>query len=149
MRTRDYRDICGGGFLVIPGACDAFYAMTTLNVGTIMHMGPGMFPAAISFILMALGLAVLLPALFRTGEFPRIDGRPLLMILVSILAFALMIRPFGMVPAIIVQTVLASCADSKLSPLSTVVLASCVAFGAALIFKIGLGIPVAIVNWPW
>ena len=149
MRMRDYRDICGGGFLAILGAGAAFYAMTTLNVGTVARMGPGMFPAAIACILMALGLAVLLPALFRAGEFPRTDARSLLMILASILAFALMIRPFGMVPAIIVQTALASFADSKLSLLGIAVLASCVSFSATLIFKIGLGIPVATVNWPW
>lgn len=149
MPTRDYRDIFGGGFLAILGACSALYAVTTLNVGTVAHMGAGMFPAALGCILMALGFAVLLPALFRTGEFPRIDGRSLLMVILSVLAFALMIQPFGIVPAIIVQTALASCADSKLSPLGTVVLASCVAFGAALMFKIGLGIPVAAVNWPW
>jgi hypothetical protein len=149
MLTRDYRDIFGGGFLAILGASAALYAMTTLNVGTVAHMGPGMFPVAMGCILMVLGFAVLLPALFRTGERPNIDVRSLLMILVSVLAFALMIRPFGIVPAIIVQTVLSSCADSKLSLLGTAVLASCIAFGAALIFKVGLGIPVAAVNWPW
>jgi hypothetical protein len=149
MRARDYRDICGGGFLVILGAGAALHAITVMDIGTAARMGPGMFPAAIGCILAALGLAVLVPAMFRSGGFPSTDGRSLLMILMSVLAFALMIEPFGMVPAIIAQTVLASCADRKLSLLGTAVLAACVAFGAALIFKIGLGIPIATVNWPW
>jgi hypothetical protein len=149
MRARDYRDICGGGFLAVFGASAALYATTALDVGNIVRMGPGMFPAAVGCILAVLGVAILLPALFRSGEFPAIDWRSFLTILASILAFALMIRPFGMVPAIVAQTLIASRADSKLSLFGATVLAACVASGAALIFKVGLGAPVATVNWPW
>lgn len=149
MPARDYRDILGGGALILAGAFIAFHSITTLNLGTISNMGPGMFPAALGFILAGLGAFIFGPALFREGSALTIDVRSLAAILTSVLAFALMLRPFGLIPAIVALTLIASRSDSKLSLLGTAILAAGLSLSAVLIFQVGLGLQIATVAWPW
>lgn len=149
MPARDYRDIIAGAALIVIGVCTAIYTLTSLKLGTTTRMGPGMFPTALCVLLVIFGIIVLVPALSRAGEMPRIDKAPLAAILLSILAFALMVRPFGVVPAVIVMTAISSRADSKLSLLGTAILAALLALLAALIFPIGLGLLIPIFAWPW
>lgn len=149
MYARDYRDILGGGALILIGGFAAFHALTALTLGTISHMGPGMFPAAVGIILAAFGAAILLPALFREGERLDVDIRSFAAISLSIFAFAVMIRPFGLIPSVIALTFIVSRADSKLSLLGTTILTTCLFVSATLIFQVGLRMPVAAINWPW
>lgn len=149
MRTRDYRDIVGGAALIGVGAFVAIHAFTSYRLGTVTNMGPGLFPTALGCLLAALGVIVLVPALFRSGDLPQIDFRPLVTILVSIFTFAVMVRPFGLVPTILVLTLLASLAAGKLSLVGALVLAAGLSILATLIFPVGLGIQVAIIAWPW
>lgn len=149
MYARDHRDIMGGGALVLIGVSAAVYALLFLQLGSLSRMGPGMFPIALSSILIGLGLAILIPALFRSGEMPSVDLRSLVAVLASILVFAILIRPFGMIPAIAALVLVVSRADSKLSPIGTVSLTACLSLGATLVFKFGLGMPVAAIAAPW
>ena len=149
MRERDIRDIIAGVVLIVIGTLAAIYVISTLKMGTTARMGPGMFPTALSFIIVGFGVAVLLPALFRPGDMPSVNVLPLILILVSILVFGLMIRAFGVVPSVMVMTLIASRADRKLSWFGTSVLAVILAALAALVFPIGLGLLIPIVAWPW
>lgn len=149
MSTRDYRDMTGGGLLILTGGFLAVYSMNTLNLGTLSNMGPGFIPAALGFILGALGLGILGTAFFRAGPAIDFDFRAFTMILASVLAFALVLRPFGLVPAVFVLTLIASRADSKLSLLGTTILAAGLSLGAVVIFQYALGIRVATIAWPW
>lgn len=149
MGARDYRDIIGGVALVFIGCFTAIHALTSLNLGTVASMGSGMVPTALGCMLIVLGLAIVLPALFRAGEMPRADLRSTGAILASILAFAIMVRPFGMIPAILVLTFVVSRADSRLSPIGTLILATGLSLLAVLIFRVGLGAPVEVIAWPW
>lgn len=149
MHTRDYRDILGGVVLVGIGTFAAAYAVTRLSLGTISQMGPGMFPAALGCLLAALGVSILIPALFRTGEMPDVDIRSLMTVLVSIFAFAITVRPLGLIPAVVILTMVAVQADRKLSVLGSLVLAAGLSLTAALIFRIGLDIQVDVIAWPW
>lgn len=149
MPARDYRNIFGGGTLILVGVFIALHSLTTLTLGTISNMGPGMFPAGLGFILAALGIAIVVPALFRAAPLPEVDVRSLVAILGSVLVFALLLEPFGLVPAIVGLTLIASRADSKLSLLGTAILAVCLSIGTTLIFQVGLGRQISILNWPW
>lgn len=149
MYSRDYRDIVGGVALVVIGAAVVYYGMMTLRLGTLAQMGPGMFPVGVGGLLAVFGFVIAIPALFRTGETVHIEFRTAVAILVSILAFALMVRPFGLIPAIAVQTLIASRADSKLSPVGLIVTMVGLSLTAVLIFRYGLSIPFALVAWPW
>lgn len=149
MLARDYRDIVGGAALILFGGFAALHAIFFMRMGTFSQMGPGMFPAGVGCIIALLGAAILLPALFRRGVAADIDLRSGAAVIAGMLAFATMVAPFGIVPAVLALTLIASRADSKLSPLGTLVVAATLSAGAALIFRVGLGVPVAIVAWPW
>lgn len=149
MYNRDYRDLWGGGTLVVVGVLATVIAVQTLNLGTLTQMGPGMFPAAVGVILAVLGLLIMVPALFRQGTKLETDMRSFVAIIGSIFAFAFIVRPFGLVAAIVATTVIASRADSKLSVVETAVVAACLSVGAILVFQVGLGLPFTAFKWPW
>lgn len=149
MRRVDYRDLIGGGLIVLAGAAAMYHSVTAFNLGTLARMGPGYFPTLVSGLLILCGIAIVIPALLRAGPMPVIEFRPLIWISLSTLAFALLLIPFGMIPAIIAQTVLAGISDSKLTWKGSLALAGTVAIGATLIFRVGLGLHVPAFSWPW
>lgn len=126
-----------------------YHSLTAFHVGTLARMGPGYFPALVSGLLVLCGLLILIPALFRAGTMPHLEMRPLFWVSLSTLAFALLLMPFGLVPAIIAQTLLAGISDRKLSWKASFLLAGCLAILATLIFRVGLGLIVPAFAWPW
>lgn len=149
MLRVDFRDLIGGGLIALAGAGAMYHSLTAFELGTLARMGPGYFPALVSGLLILCGLSIGIPALLRAGPMPVIEFRPLFWISLSTLAFALILMPFGLIPAIIVQTVLAGISDRKLSWKGSLILAATVAIGATLIFKVGLGLIVPTFAWPW
>jgi hypothetical protein len=149
MKGRSYADIIGGAALMVFGAGATAYAVATLPVGTVSRMGPGLFPAALGVLLAAFGVGTLVSGMRHAGQKPELHLRALLTVLVAILAFALLVRPFGIVPAVIVLTLIACTADGRLSLARAAVLAAGLALAATLVFKVGLGLPVLVVAWPW
>ena len=149
MQKRDLKDILAGAVLIALGLPGAAYALATLPLGTLRRMGPGMFPAALGLILALFGLAILIPALLREGPpMRRVDYRSLFYIMASVLAFALLVDPFGLFPAIAALAVIASRADSKLPIPGTLILASGLALISVLLFEVGLGMPIEAFKWP-
>ena len=149
MQNRDYRDIIGGLLIILAGGFAAAYALANLNLGTLSHMGPGMVPAAIGIIMCGLGLGIAVPALFRSGHIPRVEVRPLLMIFLSILLFALTIRRLGMIPSVMLVSLVASLADEEFRPVVAVVTAVLLSISVYLIFGLALRVHVPVVAWPW
>lgn len=147
--SRDYKGILAGAALALIGIFTASYSIVLLDLGTVASMGPGMFPAALGVILSALGIVIFLSAFFRSGDFVMIDVRSAITVLISVVAFALTIRPFGFIPAICASTLIASRADSKLSWSAVAILAGGLSAGAFLIFRVGLGMPIAALGWQW
>ncbi|MVW79279.1 tripartite tricarboxylate transporter TctB family protein [Bordetella sp. 02P26C-1] len=149
MRSVDYRDLIGGTLIILAGAVGMYHSLTAFQVGTAARMGPGYFPAITGGLLILCGILIVIPALRRAGPMPTLELRPLIWISLSVLAFALLVLPFGLVPAVIVQSLVASQADSKLSRKGSLLLAVCLAGGAWVIFKGGLGVILPAFAWPW
>lgn len=149
MRRVDYRDVIGGGLVTLAGGAAMYHSMTTFSLGTADRMGPGYFPALVGGLLMLCGILILIPAFMRAGPMPVFEFRPLFWISVSVLAFALLVLPFGLVPAILIQTVLSGLSDCKLSLKRSLLLGVALSVGAVLIFKVGLGVILPIFAWPW
>ncbi|AUL13722.1 tripartite tricarboxylate transporter TctB family protein [Bordetella bronchiseptica] len=149
MRRVDYRDLIGGGLVTLAGAAAMYHSLTAFSVGTAARMGPGYFPALVGGLLMLCGVMILIPALLRAGPMPVLEVRPLFWVSLSVLAFALLVLPFGLVPAIIAQSVLAGISDCKLSLRNSLLLAGGLSVGATLVFKVGLGVILPTFAWPW
>lgn len=147
MYRRDYRDMIGGAVLFLGGAFVVVYAVTQLQIGSLGRMGPGLFPAALGVFLCLFGIALAVSALFRPGTLPSIELRPLVFVLASILVFGLTIRRFGIAPAVVVLTLVASLADPRLTWPKALLLAGVLATLAILIFNVALEIPIEAFRW--
>lgn len=149
MRQIDTGDIVTGALIGATGIFFASYSLTQYDIGTIKRMGPGMFPLGIGLVLTALGVLIAVPACFRSGTLPAVDGRSLVMVLLSIMAFALLVGPLGLAPAIFASTILSSYAERKVAPLTLAGLCAALTCLAYLIFRIGLGLPLSMFKWPF
>lgn len=144
---RDYQDVIGGGLLLALGLFAALYGMENYRLGTPRHMGPGMFPAVLGFILAGLGLIIILSACFRRGSINPPDLRSLAAVLTGVCAFAIAAPRLGMVPAIVLLTIASSFADNKLRWGRTLLLSLFLSVLAVLIFRIVLGVQLLPFRW--
>lgn len=149
MFSRDYRDIAGGILLIVVGIGFSVYAMTHYDLGTLRRMGPGMFPAALGFILAVFGLLQAIPAFFRPGVMPDIRIWTPIFVLGGTAAFAMMIRPFGLLPAVAAVVIISSLAELRIRPVSLTLLVASLCLLSWLIFRVGLGLPLAMARWPF
>lgn len=149
MLRRDYRDIVGGGLLLLFGIWTAWYSASEYDLGSFRRMGPGMFPLLLGIVLAAFGLLIALPAFFRPGEKVQVRLFVPAVIVLSVLSFALLIGPFGLIPAVVAVTVIAALGEETFRPLAIVVLCAVLSLIAWLIFRVGLGLTLAMVDWPF
>lgn len=149
MLSRDYRDIFGGLLMVAFGVWVAWYSAAHYDLGTFRRMAPGMFPMMLGIILAGFGLAIAIPAFFRSGPKPYIRIWTPLFVLLGVGAFAILVRPFGLIPAILGVTIISSLAELKFRPVSLAILCVVLCLIAWLTFRVGLGLPMPMFRWPY
>ncbi len=117
-------------------------------MGSVEKMGPGYFPAVLGGCLVLVGLIVAGHGLFfGTEAVEPWKFRPLLLILGSVVAFAYLVAPFGLVVATLVLVV-TSCLGGWEFRFREMVLSCIVLAAMALgIFVYGLGLPFRV--WPF
>jgi len=149
MYTRDYRDLIGGGLLVLIGLFVGINAVVNYDLGTVRHLGPGMFPFWMGFLLAGIGAFVMVLGMFRPGTRIEPHFRQFVAVILGVMIFAATVGYFGMVPAVVLLTVAAVCADDKLGVRGTAILAVALAIIALLVFRFGLAIPLETFKWPF
>lgn len=149
MYLRDYRDVLAGGLLVCAGVFVALYAFQHYALGTFNQMGPGMFPVGLGVVLALIGVAILISALLRPGPELTADIRPFVAVIAGMIAFVLAVDVLGMVPAIMLLVVAAAAAESAFRPLPALILGAALATIAVMIFRVGLGVPIEPLRWPF
>jgi Tripartite tricarboxylate transporter TctB family. len=149
MPSIDYRDAVGGALLVAVGAAFAIYSWTHYPLGTVSRMGAGMVPFSLGVILSIFGGMVAMASLSREGSFTDIRVATPLIVLGSVVLFALAIIPFGFLPAAFLVTLVAAFADLSFRPIRNIVLATVLSAAAYLIFAIGLQLPIPLFAWPF
>jgi hypothetical protein len=148
MHSRDIRDLVGGALLLLLGASVAIYAFLGLDIGSVREMGPGMVPVALGVLLTLFGAAIAVPALYRPGSPIDVDLRSVVAISIGIAAFAAATPTIGIVPAIILLTVISSFAAREHSVLVNIALAIGLAVLVWAIFRLGLGVPMQMFRNP-
>ena len=119
----------------------------TLDVGTASEMQAGYFPRLICGLLIGLGALLAATSLLRSGEVPdRGMWRPFVFITLSCLAFALLLRPLGLVLTLLVTIVLACLAGRNVRPLQVALL--CLILIAANVGVFVIALRVVIPLWP-
>ena len=148
MRIRNQKDFLAGLLFIAFGAVAVIEA-AGYPIGSTMRMGPGYFPVVLGALLIGLGAAISGYAVAVRGDRPlgRIGLRPLILITLSLLAFAFLLGPLGLVPAIIGTVVVSCIGGYEFRPYETLMLAVGLTVFCVLIFYIGLGLP--FVLWRW
>lgn len=141
VRIRSPRDLFAGALFVSFGLC-AVLVGHDYPMGTALRMGAGYFPFVLGMLLLLLGTVICINSLVVSGD--KLDSfglRPLLLVLLSIGAFAVSVDSLG----IVVATVLMTCISAAASPESrwreVIVLALGLLGLSVGAFAYGLGLP--------
>lgn len=117
------------------------------SMGSSGEMGPGYFPIVLGIVLGALGLLLVARAI-AVGDEPveSIAIRPLLLLVIAVVAFGVTIEPLGLVLSLILTISIAALAGRESGPLEIAVLAAALAILSVGIFHFALRLPLPI--WP-
>src|SRR5262245_1575143 len=111
------------GILYIAFGLLGLWLARDLETGTASAMEAGYFPRLVCILLIALGVVLAGTALLRPGEAPeRGKWRPFIFVTLSSLAFALLLRPLGLVLTLAISTVLARFAGGQMRLLALLML---------------------------
>lgn len=136
-----------GGLVLLLLAMFAFWAAWPLPGMRGFAFGPGTAPRMFAVILGALGAAVMVTGVLTRGpKLERYAWRGPLFITASTIAFALCIRPLGLVIASFVSIMLAAAATEEVRWGETVIVAIALTVFCSILFPYGLNLPMPL--WP-
>lgn len=148
MRIQKQTDFFSGLMFIAVGIGFSVVARG-YTMGTAARMGPGYFPFWLGVLLALLGVIVALGALSTKSEADRIarfDFRTVLWVLGSVVLFALVLKPLGMVLSVVVLVLVSSMASHEFTwrgALLNAVVLVVISMGA-FVYGIHLQMPV----WP-
>ncbi len=148
MTRIDLQDVIGGLLLLGIGIFFLAEALD-MRIGSARRMGPGYYPMVLGGFAIFLSVLIIIPALRRSGRLQRIAWRPMIAVMASILAFALVMPRAGLLPAVFATVVVASFGDVKSRLWQTILLAAGLAAATWLIFIYGLGLPLVVYRLPF
>ena len=138
---------CSPAIFLILVALLALYLAWPLSSSTAVGPGPGYVPKVLAVILIGLGLAVIVQGLLYPGE---VHGswqlRPLVLVLASIIFFALTIERLGLVVALTGLVLIGCAANRETKIYEAVALAIGTVVFSVLVFVKALGLPMLV--WP-
>lgn len=146
------RDFYAGSLTVLLGAAVALDS-TTYDLGTMTHMGPGMFPLMLGIVLTFVGVLIFGTALATPlGDDEHIlpkqkEWRGWFCILAGPILFIIFGEFFGMAPATFVCVFVSGLGDRTSTLKSSLALAAGVTFFGCLLFSYLLQLPFPIFRW--
>jgi hypothetical protein len=146
------RDFYAGGLMTLLGAAITLNS-TTYSTGTLMHMGPGMFPFILGIVLTFIGVLILGTALVT----PLSDDEAILpknrewrgwgCILAGPILFIIFGEFFRMVAGTFACVFVSALGDRTATLKSSLVLAAGVTFFGVLLFSYVLQLPFPMFRW--
>ncbi|MGD9838062.1 MAG: tripartite tricarboxylate transporter TctB family protein [Afipia sp.] len=131
-----------GGVALMGIALFALWAASDLPGMRGFSFGPGTAPRMFAYLLLALGAGVAITGLFSEGPpLQRYGIRGPVFVTLSILAFAAMIRPLGLIVSAFVSFMIAAMGSDETKWTEAVVVGICLTIGCALLFPYALGLP--------
>jgi len=123
---------------------------SNLAVGTAVRMGPGYVPRMLSYILIALGLVILVRAVLSPGDsIERLYLRPIVMITIGVVAFALLFETAGMAPALVALIFLSALGGQEFKVVETILACLVLTAICTVLFKLGLDMNIQVVRGVW
>lgn len=138
------------GVMFIAFGLIALYLGRNLAVGTTVRMGPGYVPHMLSYIMLVLGLIIAVVALIYGSEVTEAPKwRPITMVTIGIVAFALLLETTGMFPALVALVFIASLGGDEFKLWEVAVNIVVLTVLCVLVFKVGLAMNIAVLNGVW
>ncbi len=142
----DVREFLAGSLLVLLGVFSAIYAGFSYDIGTLSEMGPGFFPVVLGSLLTLFGVRIAFSSLGTSGDTTNFEWMTVLIVCFSLVLFALLLKPLGLIFSIIITASL-SAVPSKQSLKKNLFTAVVIASLSYVIFVLGLSVVVPL--WPW
>lgn len=121
-----------------------------LAIGTAVRMGPGYVPRMLSYILIGLGIAILVRVIITPGEaIERLRWKPITMITIGIVIFALLFERAGLAPALVALVFLAALGGEEFKLVETILACLVLTTLCIVIFKLGLSMNISIIQGVW
>lgn len=137
-------ELAAGLFLLVVAGL-AWWFGQPLKVGTAYRMGPGYVPILLSWITGAFGTVLLISGLIARGPaLAKWQLRPIVLVLGSLVVFALCIERTGLLIASVLAVALSALAAPSPRLREIVLLALCLAGFACLLFPFALNLPLRI-----
>ena len=132
----------GMGFILVS-------RITELKIGTALRMGPAYFPLVLSFVLVGIGLISLVRSFIKPGTpIGTFAVKGLALVVVSTFLFGLLVRGVGFIAALPLLVVVSSYASRQFRWGPSLLLAAGLTVFCALVFLLGLGVPLPLLG-PW
>jgi Tripartite tricarboxylate transporter TctB family len=148
MKLKNAKDFWSGVMFIAFGLFFAGFARQ-YDLGTASRMGPGYFPTMLGLLLVAIGALVAFKGL-RTesdeghGRVDKFHFKPLFLVLGAVVAFGLLLRPAGLIVALLALIFISSLGSGefKLKEILPLAIGLCLLVLAVFIWGLGLTIPV-------
>ena len=146
IRVRQSKDFYAGLMFLFFGVLFLLVARH-YPMGTAKQMGPGYFPALLGGFLALIGAAISVGGLRSGGEMIKSwPLRPLLLVSGAVLAFAVLVRPLGLVLAVLILVVTSSLSGSEFRFREVIGLCIVLSALAVIVFVYGFRLPWTV--WP-
>lgn len=131
-----------GGLALMAIALFALWASSDLQGTRGFSFGPGTAPRMFAYLLLALGAGVAITGFFVEGPpLQRYGIRGPVFVTLSILAFAVAIRPLGLIISAFASFIIAAMGSDETQWMQTIIVGICLTLGCALLFPYALGLP--------
>ena len=138
------------GVMFIAFGVIALYFGRNLATGTTVRMGPGYVPHMLSYIMLVLGFIIAALALVYDGEpVEAPKWRPITMVTIGIVVFALLFETTGMFPSLVALILIASWGGDEFKLWEVIGNIIVLTILCILVFKVGLSMNIAIINGVW
>jgi hypothetical protein len=143
------KELLAGATFVAFGLAFAV-ASAGYEVGTALRMGPGYFPLVLGGVLVLLGITIIVTGFVAGGDedLGPVPWRSAVLLVAAVAFFGMTVRGLGLVPALLVTTLLAALAGHRTGVVAAVVIAGGLTALCVLIFVMALQLPLPLVG-PW
>ncbi|MGH6611365.1 MAG: tripartite tricarboxylate transporter TctB family protein [Burkholderiaceae bacterium] len=146
LRIRNQKDFWSGVMFFAFGLFFAGFAQE-YDMGSAARMGPAFFPTMLGGMLLLLGVIIGIQGLTieeAEGKIDRFYFRPLLLVLGSVVAFGLLLRPAGLIVSLFVLVIISSFGGHEFKWRDVLLLALGLMLLMLAVFVYGLGMTIPV-----
>ena len=148
MKIRDQKNFWSGVMFIAFGLFFVGFARQ-YDMGTAARMGPAFFPTVLGGLMFVLGVIVLIEGLateHADGKIEPFNFRALLLVLGSVIAFGLLLRPAGLIVALFVLIGISSLGSHEFKLRDVLLLSAGLSLLVYVVFIYGLSMTIPV--WP-